>query len=338
MTYYITKKSDCQYPIESFTTPLEDKSASGRVRPWSQKKEASMKLADIYQYIDLDKSERIRDCGDFLEFNLLSDGSKKLASANFCRVRLCPMCQWRRSLKVYSQMTRIFSALDAEKYAVLCLTLTVKNCAGSELSLTLDLLAEAWNRLTKYKRFAKAVKGFYRATEVTHNFHDGTYHPHFHVLLIVDKRYFKDACYIPHAEWIALWRRALCVDYDPSLKVYKLYLKSGQDITKALCEVTKYTVKESDFISDDINLNVETVALLDKAFNKRKFVTLGGILRELHKKLNLSDIEDDGDLVHVDDESKLDDTFKAMITYVWHTGYKQYLAASATGHVKSSQK
>ena len=106
--------------------------------------------------------------------------------------------------------------------------------------------------------------------------------------------------------------------------MYKLYLKDGQDITKALCEVTNYTVKESDFISDDMNLNVETVALLDKAFNKRKFVTLGGILRELHKKLNLSDIEDDGDLVHVDDESQMTDESKAMITYVWHTGYKQY--------------
>lgn len=338
MTYYNTEKKDCQSFSENFTNALDDRSSSGRVRPWREKKEASEKLADIYQYVDMDKSERVRSCGDFLEFNLLSDGSQKLTSANFCRVRLCPMCQWRRSLKVYSQMTRIFSALDAEKYAVLCLTLTVKNCSGSDLSQTLDLLADAWFKLSHYKLFTRAVKGFYRATEVTHNFKDNTYHPHFHVLLIVDKRYFKDACYIPHAEWIALWRRALSVDYDPSLKVYKLYLKDGQDITKALCEVTKYTVKESDFISDDMNLNVETVALLDKAFNKRKFVTLGGILRELHKKLNLSDIEDDGDLVHVDDESQMTDESKAMITYVWHTGYKQYYAVSAAGHVKGSQK
>lgn len=338
MTNYNTKKSDCQYPIESFTTPLEDKSASGRVRPWSQKKEASEKLADIYQYIDLDKSERVRNCGDFLEFNLLPDGSKKLASANFCRVRLCPMCQWRRSLKVYSQMSKIFPALDPEKYAVLCLTLTVRNCAGSELPHTLDLLADAWFKFSHYKRFKDAVRGFYRATEVTHNFRDDTFHPHFHTFLIVDKGYFKSRDYISQADFIALWRRALGVDYDPSLKVYKLYLKDGQDITKALCEVTKYTVKESDFISDDMNLNVETVALLDKAFNKRKFVTLGGILRELHKKLNLSDIEDDGDLVHVDDESQMTDESKAMITYVWHTGYKQYYAVSAAGHVKGSQK
>lgn len=334
MSYYTTEKKDCQSFSENFTNALDDRSSSGRVRPWREKKEASEKLADIYQYVDMDKSERVRSCGDFLEFNLLPDGSQKLTSANFCRVRLCPMCQWRRSLKVYSQMTRIFSALDAEKYAVLCLTLTVKNCAGSELSLTLDLLAKAWNRLTMYKRFKNAVVGFYRATEVTHNMQAYTYHPHFHVLLIVDKRYFKDSCYIPHAEWVSMWRRALGVDYDPSLKVYKLYLKDGQDITKALCEVTKYTIKESDYIGDDMNLNVETVALLDKAFNKRKFVTLGGILKDLHKKLNLTDLEGDGDLIHIDDESQLSDDSKAMITYVWHTGYKQYYAASAHCHVK----
>lgn len=334
MTYYNTKKSDCQYPNENLTAPLEDKSSSGRIRPWREKKEASEKLADIYQYIDMDKSERVRSCGEFLEFNVLPDGSQKLASANFCRVRLCPMCQWRRSLKVYSQMTRVFSALDATKYAVLCLTLTIRNCDGSQLAQTLDLLAKAWNRLTMYKRFKNAVVGFYRATEVTHNMQADTYHPHFHVLLIVDKRYFKDSCYIPHAEWVSMWRRALGVDYDPSLKVYKLYLKDGQDITKALCEVTKYTIKESDYIGDDMNLNVETVALLDKAFNKRKFVTLGGILKDLHKKLNLTDLEGDGDLIHVDDESQLSDESKAMITYVWHTGYKQYYAASAHCHVK----
>lgn len=231
-------------------------------------------------------------------------------------------------------MTRVFNALDPEKYVVLCLTLTIRNCEGSELSQTLDKLAIAWNRLTMYKRFQKAVRGFYRATEVTHNYFANTYHPHYHVLLVVDKRYFKDSCYIPHAEWVALWRRALGVDYDPSLKVYKLYLKDGQDITKALCEVTKYTVKESDYISDDMSLNVETVALLDKAFNKRKFVTLGGVLKELHKKLNLTDLEGEADLVHVDDESKLDDTSKAIITYVWHSGYKQYYVIPADSKVE----
>lgn len=326
LNHYNTDENENQ--DVNYYEPLKDDSASGRARPWKEKKSNTMKLADIYDYVDYDKAERLRDCGNVLGFTVAEDGKKTLHSANFCRVRLCPMCQWRRSLKVYANMTRVINSLG-ENYAIVCLTLTVQNCRKQALSDILDNMASGFNRLSMYKDFKSAVIGYYRSTEITHNLdkHSKDYdtmHPHFHCLLVVNKSYFVSRYYISHDKWVSMWQKALKIDYRPSVEVHKLYLKNGQDITQALCEVTKYTVKDGDMITDDINLDVDTLSILDQALDKRKFMTLGGILKDLHKKLNLTDLEDDSDLIHVGEETEITEYRKNIITYVWHSGYKQY--------------
>ena len=122
---------------------LMDKSSTGRERPWRSKKMANESLAEAYRPVNPRKSERLLDCGNFLTFSILVDGNKKLKTMNSCRVRLCPLCTWRRSLKVQAHTLEILKAMDG-KYAFIFLTLTVKNCTGAELSGTLDLLMSAW--------------------------------------------------------------------------------------------------------------------------------------------------------------------------------------------------
>jgi plasmid rolling circle replication initiator protein Rep len=46
---------------------------------------------------------RVKMCSEWLEFQLVSEEPEgilqfKLSDAKFCRVRHCPVCQWRRSL------------------------------------------------------------------------------------------------------------------------------------------------------------------------------------------------------------------------------------------------
>ncbi|WP_292733091.1 hypothetical protein [Nostoc sp. JL31] len=46
---------------------------------------------------------RVRMCSELLKFQLVPDDAEgilklKLLDARFCRVRHCPICQWRRSL------------------------------------------------------------------------------------------------------------------------------------------------------------------------------------------------------------------------------------------------
>ena len=92
------------------------------------KKEQTDILGAVYSVLDMEnRSRRVLDCGSFLEFKVTEEKAK-LQHANFCRDRLCPMCNWRRSLKIFAQVSKVMDALQAEGYQFLFLTLTVRNC------------------------------------------------------------------------------------------------------------------------------------------------------------------------------------------------------------------
>lgn len=305
---------------------LQDISPTGRVRPWREKKMKNQLLSYAYQDIDPAKAERLQDCASWLEYQLQENGLKKLVNANFCRVRLCPTCIWRRGLKIYSQTMRIMQAMEQEReYGYIFITLTVRNCSGDELSATLDSMMAAWNRFIKYKRIDDVVHGWYRGMEVTHNldrksdFFD-TYHPHFHCVFAVNKNYFNNKEYIKHADWQALWKKAMQIDYDPQVDVRRV----KGNTAAAVSEVAKYAVKDADYIiSDDWDLTVDTVRLLDAALHKRRFVAYGKKFKELHKALHLDDTED-GDLIHLDGEEETEESGERVF-YSWNVGYNQYI-------------
>lgn len=296
---------------------LADKSATGKVRNWALHKLNSGYISLAYEEINPKKSERMKDCAQWLAFHRKEDGTMKLHDARFCRVRLCPICQWRRSLKTFAQMSQVLDVATDQGYQFIFLTLTIRNCGAEELSDQLTHLLLSFNRLMKYKDVQKAVKGFYRGCEVTHNLTEDTYHPHLHVILAVRSTYFKGAIYLSQERWTELWQRALHVDYTPIVDVRRC--RGG---SKAIAEACKYAVKPSDIINfDDWDMTVETLRVLDKALENRRFVGLGGILKEIHKQLHLDDMEE-GDLVHVEGESEAEATVDEII-YFWN-GYSQY--------------
>lgn len=304
---------------------LVDVSKSGTIRPWQRKASDGRVLADFYQHINSSKAIRLRNCASFLDFLVSENGKKALVRANFCRVRLCPMCVWRRTLKIFVQTSKIMSELSKnDNYSYLFLTLTMKNCKSEDLSLAVDEMMKAWHKLFRYKRFNQAVRGFYRGFEITHNLNVtsdsyDTFHPHFHCILAVDKGYFKSRYYLSQNDWTSLWAKALGVDYNPVVHVKRV----KGNTAKAVAEIAKYAVKEEDYIiPDDTDMTLKTVELLDRVLDKRRFVSFGGIFKDVHKKLNLDDPED-GDLIRIDDEVDLPD-YK-LVTYVWHSGYRQYV-------------
>lgn len=305
---------------------LQDISPTGRVQPWKEHKMSNELLSLAYSEVDPAKAERLRECASQISFNILSDGSKKLRTANFCRVRLCPMCAWRRGLKVFAHTKAILDSIAEEKeMAYIFVTLTVKNVQGEQLGASLDDLMQGWQRLIQSKRVKTAVKGFYRGLEVTHNVDPkskeyDTFHPHFHCIFAVNTSYFKKSDYLTHAEWTSLWERAMRLDYTPIVDVRKVTGNTAE----AVSEVAKYAVKADDYIvPDDWDLTVETVALLDKVLANRRFVAYGGLLKEWHKKLNLDD-EQNGDLVNLEGKEEQEESVK-KVWYSWNTGYKQYM-------------
>lgn len=291
-------------------------------RPWGRHKMINSALANLYDFIDPKKAERLRKCADFVQFRILADGSKKLDKANFCRVRLCPMCQWRRGLKTFSQISQCFDYFAREKlnYKFVLLTLTVRNCAADELKESLDSMQAAWNRFRQQKAFKQAFKGVFKSWEITHNLRDNSFHPHYHIICAVAPSYFKSRYYLSHEKLVAMWRKAARLDYDPQVDVRRI----KGDSAGAIAEVAKYAVKPSDYIfADDIDYSIEVIRLLDKVLDNRRFLSFCGCFKDAQIALKLDDIEN-GDLVHLDDDSAADDDNSKVVSFAWISGYNRY--------------
>lgn len=300
---------------------------SGRERPWRKHKMSNELLANAYDEVNTSKAERLRDCARLLSFKVFADGHKKLKYMNSCRVRLCPLCTWRRSLKVYFNTLKIVDYLNEQRgFNYIFLTLTVKNCTADKLCETIDNLMQAWNTLLKRTVIKTAVKGWMRSMEITHNIDINsdsydTFHPHFHCLLAVNPSYFTSRDYISQSKWTDIWQQSLRVDYTPVVDVRRCY---GTD-AHAVSECAKYSCKVDDVVvADDWDLTVKTVKILDEALDRRRLVAYGGAMREAHRLLNLED-EADGNLVDVGEDSSTEEGKDYIIeSYCWYSGYRQY--------------
>ncbi len=307
---------------------------NGKEIDWRGKKLENLELAASYKRIGSNKYYRVLDCSTFLEWKYYFEiNEKRLAKANFCKVRLCPMCSWRRSLKIFGQVSKVMDHVEENyNYKYIFLTLTVKNCYGEDLRDTLDLMTKAFNGMTRRKAFKQAIKGYFRSLEITYNKKEDTYHPHFHMILAVNDSYFKDTrIYLTQEKWTSLWKSCLKVDYTPIVDVRRIKEDDNKGFGKAVAETAKYTVKADDFLIKDeygninITLTDEVVKTLDYALHRKRLTSFGFIFKEIHKKLNLDDAED-GRLEdsHIE-ESLRDDIAYLILRHQWNVGIKNYV-------------
>lgn len=270
---------------------------SDRDKPWDKHRGNADKVSAFYAGSEFQGySDRIHDCSELLDFRLVPDDDDglfklKLSSAKFCRVRHCPVCQWRRSLMWKAKAYKVLPKLVNEypTYRWLFLTLTVRNCPITELRQTLGWMHESFKRLTKLKSFPAV--GWIKSTEVTRG-KDGSAHPHFHCLLMVQPGYFGKN-YIKQAEWVEMWRKCLRIDYDPILDIQAI--KKGQHPSSLIPELLKYCTKESDLVCDR-----QWFLELTRQMHKLRAIATGGLLKDY-----LSELENEPeDLIGKDDEGE----------------------------------
>lgn len=282
------------------------------------KKKSSCALSEVYFDLDLkSRSFRVSDCGTFLEYYVTKD-QKKLHNANFCKDRLCPMCNWRRSLKIYGQVSQVMDYLERDNYRFLFLTLTVKNCSAEDLSCTVQALYDGWRYMyNKSPVFKSVIAGTFRCLEVTRNKKTGEFHPHIHVILAVRPDYFKKK-YLTQAQWQALWRKSCNLAYDPIIDIR--VIKPGPNgLSGAVAEVSKYAVKDSDFLFGTQDEKLSYVSAFLNALTARRLISFTGCFNKVRKLLNLDDAET-GDLVHVDDDTLREDVATMIVRYGWRNG------------------
>lgn len=309
---------------------------------FTPKRKRSVLLSESYTRIGYEsKASRVSSCGTELEFafEISPDGEisekGKLQSANFCKDRLCPMCAWRRSYKIFGQVSRIMEHLG-DKYEYLFLTLTVPSVPAESLSDTISRLVKAWANLIRQKPFKTAVRGFFRALEVTRNNDPMSksyklYHPHFHVVLAVPKSYFTSPkYYVGHDEWLTMWQKAYKDDSITQVDIRKAKPKnkaeavtaeeSATALASAVAEIAKYAVKDTDYIHEGNEALTDDIVLtLAGALARRRLTAYGGCFDDAYQKLKLDDAED-GDLVHINDDTINPALALLIVKYGWTAG------------------
>jgi len=281
---------------------------------WDHDKFANYVLSRMYDYgkINYKKFEkysfRLDQCASILGYNVYykyhdESVNYKLHTASFCRIRNCPVCQGRRAMKMRSKFFKIIPELDQD-YAYLFLTLTVPNCKLSDLRSTIDHMSKSWHRMMNLKLFKSAswFKGWFRSVEVTRSVNhkiddERSLHPHYHVLIAVNKTYFNKGVYLSQDDWTQLWKKALRLDVNPVVNVKRVRVLKDEllnidkehkedqredvdkmksmGIRKAVLEVCKYAVKPSDLLGekyrklklDDINTATKDFELFDLLFD-----------------------------------------------------------------------
>jgi len=270
---------------------------SDRDKPWDKHRANADKAAAHYAGSQFQSySTRINDCSQLLDFRLVPDNSDglfklKLNASRFCRVRHCPVCQWRRSLmwkaKAYKVLPKIVAQYPTHRW--LFVTLTVRNCQITDLRETLTWMHESFKRLTKLKDFPAI--GWIKSTEVTRG-KDGSAHPHFHCLLMVKPAYFGNN-YIKQVEWVEMWRKCLKIEYNPVMDVQAI--KKGISPSSLIPELLKYCTKESDLVCDR-----EWFLELTQQMHKSRTIGTGGVLKEYLHELE----QEPDDLVGKDDQGE----------------------------------
>ncbi|EPH7273506.1 protein rep [Salmonella enterica subsp. enterica serovar Agona] len=316
------KNTDLQY--------LTDYSPNDK--PWDAHKAISDDVGGIYlRAAEFERyASRMRDCGGLLRFgwSTLKDTGEtrlRLREAHFCRVRHCPVCQWRRSLmwqaRFYQSLPKIVDEYPNARW--MFLTLTVRNSEISELGDTLNLMNAAFQRMKARKEF-KPVIGWIRTTEVTRG-RDGSAHPHFHTLMMVPPSMLSGDGYVKHYRWIELWRDCLRVDYDPNIDVRAVKSRKPKDgetlacataelVRGAVAETLKYSTKPADMVSDP-----DWFLELTRQIHKRRFVATGGALKDVLKL----EQETDQDMVIGDDISDGDDD-GSRLAFGWEAMQRKY--------------
>src|SRR5699024_12250603 len=109
--------------------------------------------------------------------------------------------------------------------------------------------------------------------------------------------------YISQKEWLGLWKKALHVYYEPVLDIKAITpnQKGDKDIQAAIKETSKYSGKSSDYLTGDSEKDSEIVSDLEQGLYRNRILSYGGLLKQIHKILNIDDKEDEN-LINTRDE------------------------------------
>ena len=254
----------------------------------------------------------IINCNHFMMFHADKDLEKrKLVLTNSCNNRFCPICAWRKAAKYSLKHLIMFKKLiEMQKYEFIFVTLTSPNVTAERLEEEIRDYAKAFNRFVLFKEFQKINLGYIRKLEITYNSEINTYHPHYHLILCVNKSYFTSRDYIKHEKWLDMWRLSKRDNNIENVDVRKV---KDSDEDNVYAEISKYTSKDSDYIKGK-----KIFGFFYDSLKGRQVITYNKIFKELAKKYDTGELDYLKDI----DETK----YVYRVIYKWYQDHYEELS------------
>jgi plasmid rolling circle replication initiator protein Rep len=257
---------------------------------------------------------------------------KKIVAGESCKCPWCSMCAWVKAKKECQRIATCINYIRREQgKSFLFLTLTAPNVTGDRLKDEITRYNEDFKKLMKRREVERVVKGYIRKLEVTYNknryitpemwygnkekhikaqgyYFQGlglkvgepnpnynTYHPHFHVLIAVNKSYFIGSRdYISKKRWLELWQETMndktITQVDAQEVVFRTVEKSDEEhkgAVESAAEIAKYTAKDGDYLHSQ-----EVFDVFYGALSGRQKTTYSGCFAEASKKYKNGELDD----------------------------------------------
>lgn len=248
--------------------------------------EKKLLMSDFIEFME-DKNlklDRLKECGNFIKFQSSEDKTKFiLAGGNFCKNRFCPFCSWLKAKRTAFELLELIKVVEyTEKLAFIFITLTVPNVPKESLREEIENFNISFNRLWKTKEFKAFNKGFIRKLEVTYNEERNDYHPHFHLVVAVNKSYFKSRDYMSKRRLLELWQRAT---RNPAITQVDIK-PCRMDTVKQVMELATYSAKQGDLYSSK-----EVFDGFYEGLFRKKLLVYNGIFKEYKKKIEVGEVD-----------------------------------------------
>lgn len=267
----------------------------------------------------------------------ITKDNMKVHKADFCKNRFCPMCAWRKANKDALAISVMMEYIvDKEEKDFLFLTLTAPTVQADQLENEIKKFNLSFKKMFERKELKSVVKGYIRKLEVTYDgdkfitkdmykkrssyydkrglkFGDDNpnydkYHPHFHVLIAVDKSYFtNNRVYLSRNRWLELWQEATD-DYSITqvdVRKFKKHIKDSE-----VYEIAKYSAKDNDYLQSE-----EVFDVFYKALKCKRILVYSGLFKDANKKFK------NGELKKYMKEDTTEYVY--LILYTW--GEKKYI-------------
>ena len=248
--------------------------------------EKKLLMSDFIEFME-DKNlklDRLKECGNFIKFQASEDKTKFiLAGGNFCNNRFCPFCSWLKAKRTAFELLELIKVVEyTEKLAFIFITLTVPNVPKESLREEIENFNISFNRLWKTKEFKAFNKGFIRKLEVTYNEERNDYHPHFHLVVAVNKSYFTSRDYMSKRRLLELWQRAT---RNPAITQVDIK-PCRMDTVKQVMELATYSAKQGDLYSSK-----EVFDGFYEGLFRKKLLVYNGIFKEYKKKIDTGEVD-----------------------------------------------